>query len=195
MTIAQAVVLGVMADSITAFTGGATGPWRIRSITPVVGQTLAGAAALTLQPLPQPGAQLPPSEWAVLGKAGHLRYTVREEQRQLAHYLTPTDVPRHNRAAFIPISKSEQWWTLAQDERRAIMAETSQHIAIGLPYTEFIYRKLYHCRDLMQAYDFITWFEFAPDSEGMFDELVGRLRATEEWQYVVRETDVRLERI
>lgn len=34
----------------------------------------------------------------------------------------------------IPIQKSARWWNLAQDERRAILEETSHHTAIGLDY-------------------------------------------------------------
>ena len=43
--------------------------------------------------------------------------------------------------------------------------------------------------------DFLTWFEFAPADAGAFDELVGRLRQSEEWSYVDREVDVRLTRL
>ena len=43
-------------------------------------------------------------------------------------------------------------------------------------------------------FDFITWFEFAPSDGAAFDELVGMLRATEEWTYVEREVDIRLRR-
>ena len=180
---------------ITAFVGAAQGPWQINTINEVAGPGLAQAGALQVLPLSSPQAELPVGAWTVLGTPSNLRYTNRQEQQQLAHYLTPTDVPTHSQAAFIPIQKSDAWWALAQDERRRIMAETSKHIEIGLPYTEFIYRKLYHCRDLMQPYDFVTWFEFAPASVGLFNELVARLRATEEWTYVVRETDVRLSRV
>ena len=37
-------------------------------------------------------------------------------------------------------------------------------------------------------------FEFAPPDEGRFDELVERLRRFPEWEYVDRETDIRLVR-
>jgi len=43
-----------------------------------------------------------------------------------------------------------------------------------------------------REFDFLTWFEFAPADAGAFEELVGRLRATEEWSYVDREVDIRL---
>ena len=44
------------------------------------------------------------------------------------------------------------------------------------------------------AFDFLTWFEFAPDAEPAFDELLAHLRGSEEWRYVVREVEVRLAR-
>jgi len=56
------------------------------------------------------------------------------------------------------------------------------------------YRHLHHCRDLGEPFDFLTWFEFAPEHEPAFDELLARLRATEEWRYVDREVEVRLSR-
>jgi hypothetical protein len=40
----------------------------------------------------------------------------------------------------------------------------------------------------------LTWFEFAPGDEARFDELVALLRATEEWGFVEREIDIRLQR-
>ena len=38
-----------------------------------------------------------------------------------------------------------------------------------------------------------TWFEYAPDYEAAFDDLLTRLRATPEWAFVEREVDIRLE--
>ena len=55
-------------------------------------------------------------------------------------------------------------------------------------------RRLHHGRDLGEPFDFLTWFEFAPQDTAAFEELVGRLRATEEWSYVVREVDIRLKK-
>lgn len=55
-------------------------------------------------------------------------------------------------------------------------------------------RQLYHCRDLGEAFDFVTWFEFAPEDEPAFDKLLSRLRATPEWRYVEREVDIQLVR-
>jgi chlorite dismutase len=96
--------------------------------------------------------------------------------------------------SLIPIRKSDAWWELAQDERRAIFEGRSAHIAIGSRYLPAIARRLYHGRDLGEPFNFLTWFEFSPQDAGAFDDLVGRLRETEEWRHVAREVEVRLSR-
>jgi hypothetical protein len=58
--------------------------------------------------------------------------------------------------------------------------------------TPQVARRLHHGRDLGEPFDFLTWFEFAPQHTSAFEQLVRRLRATEEWSYVVREIDIRL---
>jgi hypothetical protein len=95
----------------------------------------------------------------------------------------------------IPITKSAAWWELAQDERRAIFEDKSQHIAATLRFLPAIARRLHHGRDLGEPFDFVTWFEFAPEHSGLFDDLLGLLRATEEWRYVEREVELRLTRL
>lgn len=102
--------------------------------------------------------------------------------------------PEATGAALIPIRTSPAWWDLTQDERRDILEERSHHIDIGLSYLPAIARRLHHSRDLHEPFDFLTWFEFAPEHSGAFDELVGRLRASEEWSFVDREIDIRLTR-
>ena len=81
---------------------------------------------------------------------------------------------------------------MPQDARRAVYEERSRHATIGLEYLPRIARRLHHCRDLGEPFDFLTWFEFAPEHEAAFDELLARLRSTEEWGYVEREVDIRL---
>jgi chlorite dismutase len=85
---------------------------------------------------------------------------------------------------------------LPQDERRRIFEERSHHIEIGLQYLPVIARRLYHCRDLSteEPFDFLTWFEYRPSDVTAFDDLVAKLRASEEWRYVNREVDIRLTR-
>ncbi len=132
--------------------------------------------------------------WILRGVAGHERYTIRAERQALEARQPPLGRPEATRAALIPISKSEEWWSLAQDERRRILEERSGHIRTGLEYLPAVARRLYHGRDLGEPFDFLTWFEYAPNDAGVFEELVGRLRASEEWDYVTREVDLRLVR-
>jgi chlorite dismutase len=134
------------------------------------------------------------AKWALRGVTSNLRYTNRAEAESLGARQEGLGRPQATRAALIPIRKSDAWWTLAQDERRAIFEEHSCHIATGLEYLPAIARRLYHCRELGEAFDFLTWFEYAPEHEGAFEELVGALRASEEWRYVEREVDIRLTR-
>ena len=150
----------------------------------------------TITVAPPTAAVTPAPGWAwhLWGVTSHLRYTGADERGTLAQRQPATGRAESTRAALIPISKSEAWWDLAQDERRAILAETSQHIAIGLEYLPAIARRLVHCREVGGPFDFLTWFEFAPQDEAAFDELLARLRATEEWRYVTRECEIRLTR-
>jgi chlorite dismutase len=92
------------------------------------------------------------------------------------------------------LSKTLAWWNLSQDERREVLEERSHHIATGLRYLPAIARRLHHGRDLGEPFDFLTWFEYAPQDAGAFERLVALLRATEEWNYVEREVDIRLTR-
>jgi hypothetical protein len=85
---------------------------------------------------------------------------------------------------------------MAQDERRAVLEDKSRHIAIGSEYLSAVSRQLVHCRDQARApFDFLTWFEFAPADEGRFDELLEKLRATPEWDFIEREVELRLEQV
>jgi hypothetical protein len=63
-----------------------------------------------------------------------------------------------------------------------------------MQYLPAVARRLYHGRDLGEPFDFLTWFEYAPRDARAFEELVSRLRATPEWDYVEREIDIRLAR-
>jgi chlorite dismutase len=103
--------------------------------------------------------------------------------------------PEATQAALIPIRKSAAWWDLTQEERRAVFEDKSRHIAASLKYLPAVARQLYHCRDLGEPFDFLTWFEYAPEHAAMFEELVGTLRGTDEWNFVEREVDVRVVKI
>lgn len=173
------------------FLGGDTGPWRVDRIAAIVGDLLPTAARLDIQIAGPPPAN---AAWALRGVAGHARYVERGEKVQLDAASPALGRAEATRAALLPIRKSAAWWALPQDERRAIFEERSHHIADSLPYLPRIARRLYHCRELGEPFDFLTWFEFAPQHAQAFDDLLGMLRSREEWTFVEREVDVRLER-
>jgi hypothetical protein len=164
----------------------------VRRQTVIAGPPLAPVERLAV--VEGAPAAVPGATWTLLGVAGHVRYVERREQDELAARSPALGRPEAMAAALIPIAKSAAWWALPQDERRAIFEERSRHIATGLRYLPAVARRLHHGRDLGEPFDFLTWFEFAPADEAGFDELVGRLRSTEEWSFVDHEIDIRLER-
>jgi hypothetical protein len=173
------------------FVGGTAGPWEIRSSTPVVGPGLEPAPRLeVVEGTRAPGG----GAWVLRGVTSNERYVERAERRALVARQPGLGRREATAAALIPIRKSAAWWDLTQDERRAILEDRSHHIEVGLGYLPAVARRLHHSRDLGEPFDFLTWFEFAPEDAGAFEELVEVLRATEEWSYVDREVDVRLTR-
>jgi chlorite dismutase len=132
--------------------------------------------------------------WVLRGVTSNERYMSRTEHDALVAKQEPLGREGSTRAALIPITKTDAWWDLPQDERRRIFEESSRHVATGLDYLPAVARRLHHGRDLGEPFDFLTWFEFDPEHAAPFEDLVGRLRATEEWTYVQREIDIRLAR-
>jgi chlorite dismutase len=180
----------------TVFRGGQSGAWRVTRFAPVKGASLARTPALSSVYSASIALPILPAltSWRLAGVASHVRYVERAEKEQLAAVQAPLGRPEATYAALIPIKKSAAWWDLTQEERRQIFEDRSQHIGASLKYLPAIARQLYHCRDLGEPFDFLTWFEFEPAHAETFEELVGMLRATEEWQYVEREVDIRVER-
>jgi len=173
------------------FIGGSLGDWDIVRIDAVAGEGLPAATCLEIRnaaPSPRP----PDARWTLSGIVSHERYVRRREREALVARQPALGRTEASCAALIPISKSAAWWALAQDERREIFEERSRHIEAGLGYLPAIARRLHHGRDLGESFDFLTWFEYAPQHAIAFEELVALLRATEEWKYVEREVDIRL---
>jgi len=180
----------------TVFRGGQSGAWRVTRFAPVKGAGLARTPALSVVHSPSIALPILPSltSWRLAGVASHVRYTERAEKEKLVAVQAELGRPEATCAALIPIRKSAAWWELTQEERRQIFEDKSHHIESSLKYLPAIARQLYHCRDLGEPFDFLTWFEYDPANAALFEELVAMLRATEEWTYVEREVDLRLER-
>ena len=184
-----------MAKPLTVtFSAGSSGQWSIRRIEVVRGEGLASAPTLSVSE-DAGHSETAISIWTLTGVVSNLRYTDEAEREGLAAVQAGLGRPEATRAALIPIRKSAAWWNLAQDQRRAIFEERSHHIAIGRDYLPGVARRLHHSRDLGGPFDFLTWFEYAPTDEARFDEMLRRLRATEEWNHIDREVDVRLARM
>jgi len=173
------------------FVGGAAGAWRVTRSVTVRGDSLPPVERVAVL---AGVVAAPAGAWALRGVAGRAQYVTRGEREALEVASPPLGRSEATCAALIPIRKSPAWWALAPDERRAIFEERSHHIRDSMAYLPRIARRLYHARDLGEPFDFLTWFEFAPAHARAFDELVGLLREREEWRYVDREVDLRLER-
>jgi hypothetical protein len=179
---------------VFTFVGGDAGVWRVHAQRAVVGDPLPRVSHLRIVAGEAPDER---AGWTLRGLTSHDRYVTREEKTRLVARQPVLGRPEATQAALIPIRKSAEWWGLTQDERRAILEETSAHIRIGLEYLPAVARRLHHCRDVSdhEPFDFLTWFEFAPADAVHFDDLLRRLRATPEWRYVEREVELRVEKI
>jgi Chlorite dismutase len=176
-----------------SFIGGEKGIWRVVDIRGIFGPGLepvkrvnvVNGAILTL-PFD--------SSWVLQSFSSNIRYAKRDEINMLQAVQPGLNRSEAISAVLIPIKKSIQWWEMAQDERRAVFEEQSHHTAVGLEYLPGVARRLLHCRDLGEPFDFLTWFEFAPEHTAAFDQLLRRMRLSKEWEYVEREVEVWLER-
>lgn len=174
-----------------AFIAGMSGKWRVTSVKQVRGESLESTPYLAIVPAGE--IKELPAAWVLHGLISNLRYATRGELTALRARQEPLGRAQANLAALIPIKKTSAWWDLAQDERRAIFEEQSRHTSIGVEYLPAVARQLYHCRDLAEPFDFLTWFEYAPEHADAFETLVTQLRVTREWTFVEREVDIRLE--
>lgn len=184
-----------MNTRLFTFSGGKTGDWRITQTETIVGEPLPDAERLTI--FASSLVEGPEgTNWLLRGIRSNERYITQPEKDQLVAIQPGLNRPGATCAALIPIRKTADWWALPQDERRRIFEESSHHVKVGLMYLPAVARRLHHCRDLSEnePFDFLTWFEFAPEHIPAFNEMVAILRATEEWAYVDRECDIRLVR-
>lgn len=166
-----------------------SGQFEIERMTAVSGDELAFATHLSVH---HELVSHPRGAWVLRGVTGHARYVERAEKTALDPVSPPLARAEATCSALIPIRKSAEWWALPQDERRAIFEQRSRHIQDSMKYLPRIARRLYQARELGEHFDFLTWFEFAPEHSAAFDELLGMLRSREEWSFVEREVEIRL---
>jgi len=182
-----------MNPRLFTFVGGNTGPWSVIKFKTVIGEPIQEPKKLYIINGPVPA--LPEGAlWLLRGVTSNVRYVERDEKAQLDSIQAPLGRPEATHGALIPIRKNAKWWSLTQNERRAIFEDRSHHTATGLKYLPSIARRLHHCRDLegSEPFDFLTLFDYAEADSAAFEDLVAALRATEEWKYVDREIDIRL---
>jgi hypothetical protein len=181
-----------MPPLLVTFAGGDIGSWEVERVETVAGAPLAHTSRLeVIEGKATSRLDWSPA-WVLRGVTSNERYVSRIEHDALVAKQEPLGRAASTRSALIPITKSGAWWELPQDERRRVFEESSQHVATGLDYLPAVARRLHHGRDLGEPFDFLTWFEFSPEHAEAFEELVIRLRETEEWAYVEREIDIRL---
>jgi chlorite dismutase len=183
-----------MAQAVFSFVGGTTGRWQITHMAAVIGAPLEAVSRLDI--LNVALASLPNgAAWMLRGETDDAQYMHPVERAALAALQPPLDRAEATCAALIPIKKATRWWALTQHERRTIFEEQAHHMEIGMQYLPAVARRLHYCRDLNTPFDFLTWFEYAPEHADAFEVLTSRLRATEEWGYMEREIDIRLTRL
>lgn len=182
-----------LGNRFVTFSGGQNGEWEVIRVDSVTGDSLplsqrmsriTGVAELSKDN----------NEWILRGVTSNVRYAERHEKNQLVAKQAGLGRKEATLGALIPIKKSAEWWNLTQEERRQIFEAKSHHTEEGLKYLPAIARQLYHCHDLGEPFDFLTWFEYAEEHADEFEKLVDYLRKTEEWAYVDREVDIRVRR-
>jgi hypothetical protein len=175
------------------FIGGDNGGWSVVSQQTLSGAPIAPVARVEM--VSGIATEIPSSaKWTLRGVATNDRYTSAAEKAELVKRQAPIGRAEATRATFVLLRKTAAWWGLAQDERRAILEEHSHHIEIGLRYLPAVARRLLHCRDLgtNEPFDFLGFLDYAASDEAAFDDMLGQLRATQEWTFIDREIDIRL---
>lgn len=185
---------------VGALVNGGLRRFTVESVNAVRGRPVANLAPgwrLTRVESQEP-LRASPADVTLEGVATHTLYTTAEQRRALDEQAAPPH--RRQRAVLIPLSKSEAWWRMAQDERQQLFAPRGSgarpggHIGIGMRYLERFPRRLYHARFLPTSeWDFLTFFELDDDDVETFRRMLSELRDPErnpEWRFVEREVEI-----
>ncbi len=175
-----------------AFAGGSEGLWRIDGILAAKGESLPPAARLRVfQGDAAHGAE---GRWVLRAAVGTDDDATQAAPAVPAARQAPLGRPEARCAALIAVRRSAAWWALGDDERRSVIEKRSAHVAVGMDDLPAIARRLHVNHDAGEPFDFLAWFEYAPEDQEAFDGLIGRMRTTEEWSFVERDVDIRVTR-
>jgi hypothetical protein len=142
-----------MRPLLVTFAGGGIGPWAVERLETVVGASLEPAPRLEVIEANAVSPSDASPAWLLRGVTSNERYVSRTEHDALVAREESLGRSASTRAALIPITKSDAWWELPQDERRRIFEESSHHVATGLEYLPAVARRLHHGRDLGEPFD------------------------------------------
>ena len=173
------------------YVGGTTGAWEVTAMTARNGRPLAHVSHLDV--INGPLKSLPAgTAWIFSGLVRNTRYVTREEYQERGTRPLRFARTEPTCAALIAVRKSAVWWSLDHRERREIQETHSWEGMLALRYLSAIVRRWQHRRDVSDQFDDVTWFEYAPRDSAAFDDLLALWHASEEWEYVERDCDIRL---
>jgi hypothetical protein len=161
--------------TLVAFVAGFEGLWLIEGMTAPIGEPLAPAARLSV--VEGAEAEIADGRWVLRGVVSGQGEDARADQLPLGR-------PDARCAALLAVRMSPAWWERAEEDRRALSANIEHGPAIS--------RRLHRARDRSEPFDVLTWFEFAPGLQSELNDVVARLRASEEWSYVERDVELRM---
>lgn len=176
-----------------SFIAGDRGSWEVVSVSPVVGETLEPVPFMDVRN--EYVMNLPVDfRWLLRGVTGSRRQVDSVRQSSVMSAQPQLGRRKATCAALIPVRKKQAWWDMAHEERCRLCEAKSRGAISEVEYLPDVARKLHHCRDLNEPFDYLAWFEYAPEQSSEFEKLVAALRKNEDWKFVEREVDVRLVR-
>ena len=158
-----------------AFVAGFEGLWLIEGMTAPVGEPLPPAARLAV--VDGAAVEIAEGRWVLRGVVAGQGEDARADQLPLGRSDARC-------AALLAVRMSPAWWERAEEDRRALSANIEHGPAIS--------RRIHRARDRDEPFDVLTWFEFAPDLQSALNDVVARLRDSEEWSYVERDVELRM---
>jgi hypothetical protein len=158
-----------------AFVAGFEGLWLIEGMTAPVGEPLPPAARLSV--VEGAAAETADGRWVLRGVVAGQGEDARADQLPLGRAEARC-------AALLAVRMSPAWWERAEEDRRALSANIEHGPAIS--------RRIHRARDRDEdePFDVLTWFEFAPEVQSEANQVMARLRDSEEWTFVEREVDI-----